>query len=50
MGSSARNGPRVSARQTRRTLPVLPATPPGDDHVAPTDDGARAASRATGPA
>ena len=35
MGSSARNGPRVSARQTRRTLPVLPATPPSDDHVAP---------------
>jgi len=32
MGSSARNGPRVSARRTRRTLPVLPA----DDHAAPT--------------
>jgi predicted PurR-regulated permease PerM len=34
MGSSARNGPRVSARQTRRTLPVPPATPPSDDHMA----------------
>jgi putative heme transporter len=31
MGSSARNGPRVSARRTRRTLPVLPA----DDHTTP---------------
>ncbi|HKX14750.1 MAG TPA: AI-2E family transporter, partial [Propionibacteriaceae bacterium] len=35
MGSSARNGPRSSARRTRRTLPVPPATPPSDDHVAP---------------
>jgi putative heme transporter len=35
MGSSARNGPRVSARRTRRTLPVLPAGPPQDDHLAP---------------
>jgi putative heme transporter len=35
MGSSARNGPRTSARRTRRTLPVLPASPPADDHVAP---------------
>ena len=35
MGTSARNGPRVSARRTRRTLPVLPASPPGDDHEAP---------------
>jgi predicted PurR-regulated permease PerM len=35
MGSSARNGPRVSARRTRRTLPVLPAGPPADDHIAP---------------
>jgi putative heme transporter len=35
MGTSARNGPRVSARRTRRTLPVLPAGPPGDDHEAP---------------
>ena len=32
MSSSARNGPRASARRTRRTLPVLPA----DDHAAPT--------------
>jgi putative heme transporter len=32
MGSSARNGPRASARRTRRTLPV----PPADDHVTPT--------------
>ena len=31
MGSSARNGPRVSARRTRRTLPALPA----DDHATP---------------
>ncbi len=35
MGTSARNGPRVSSRRTRRTLPVLPAGPPGDDHEAP---------------
>jgi putative heme transporter len=35
MGPSARNGPRVSARRTRRTLPVLPAGPPGNDHEAP---------------
>jgi predicted PurR-regulated permease PerM len=35
MGTSARNGPRVSARRTRRTLPVLPPEPPGDDHAAP---------------
>jgi predicted PurR-regulated permease PerM len=35
MGTSARNGPRVSARRTRRTLPVLSAGPPGDDHEAP---------------
>jgi predicted PurR-regulated permease PerM len=35
MGTSARNGPRVSARRTRRTLPVLPAGPPGNDHEAP---------------
>ena len=35
MGTSARNGPRVSARRSRRTLPVLPAGPPGDDHEAP---------------
>ena len=35
MGSSARNGPRVSsARRTRRTLPVLPAEPAGNDHLA----------------
>ena len=32
MSSSARNGPRASARRTRRTLPVLPA----DDNAAPT--------------
>jgi putative heme transporter len=31
MGSSARNGPRASARRTRRTLPALPA----DDHATP---------------
>jgi putative heme transporter len=36
MGTSARNGPRVSARRTRRTLPVLPAGPPADDHAGPT--------------
>ena len=36
MGSSARNGPRVSARRTRRTLPVLPAGPPADDQAAST--------------
>jgi predicted PurR-regulated permease PerM len=36
MGSSARNGPRVSARRTRRTLPVLPGGLPADDHAAPT--------------
>jgi predicted PurR-regulated permease PerM len=35
MGSSARNGPRASARRTRRTLPVLPADPAGNDHAAP---------------
>jgi predicted PurR-regulated permease PerM len=35
MGTSARNGPRVSARRTRRTLPVLPADSPSDDHEAP---------------
>src|SRR5215211_501868 len=34
MGTSARNGPRVSARRTRRTLPVLPADSPSDDHEA----------------
>jgi putative heme transporter len=34
MGSSARNGPRVSsARRTRRTLPVLPADSAGNDHL-----------------
>jgi putative heme transporter len=33
MGSSARNGPRASARRTRRTLPVLPAEPPADAQV-----------------
>jgi putative heme transporter len=31
MGSSARNGPRASARRTRRTLPALPA----DDYATP---------------
>ena len=36
MGSSARNGPRVSARRTRRTLPVLPAELPADDQAAST--------------
>jgi predicted PurR-regulated permease PerM len=36
MGSSARNGPRVSARRTRRTLPVLPGGPPANDHATPT--------------
>ena len=36
MGSSARNGPRVSARRTRRTLPVLPGGSPADDHATPT--------------
>jgi predicted PurR-regulated permease PerM len=36
MGSSARNGPRVSARRTRRTLPVLAASPPADDHANPS--------------
>jgi predicted PurR-regulated permease PerM len=36
MGSSARNGPRVSARRTRRTLPVLPVGPPADDHANPS--------------
>jgi putative heme transporter len=35
MGSSARNGPRTSPRRTRRTLPVLPADPAGNDHAAP---------------
>ena len=41
MGSSARNGPRVSARRTRRTLPVLPADPAGNDHsVPPTPESA----------
>jgi putative heme transporter len=35
MGSSARNGPRVSARRTRRTLPVLHVGPPADDHANP---------------
>jgi predicted PurR-regulated permease PerM len=35
MGSSARNGPRASARRTRRTLPVLPAEPPADDQATP---------------
>ena len=35
MGSSARNGPRVSsARRTRRTLPVHPADPAGNDQLA----------------
>ena len=35
MGSSARNGPRVSsARRTRRTLPVHPADPTGNDQLA----------------
>ena len=35
MGSSARNGPRASsARRTRRTLPVLPADPAGNDQLA----------------
>jgi putative heme transporter len=36
MGSSARNGPRASARRTRRTLPVLPSEPAADDHATPT--------------
>src|SRR5829696_7440487 len=36
MGSSARNGPRVSARRPRRTLPALAGGPPADDHVTPT--------------
>jgi putative heme transporter len=36
MGSSARNGPRVAARNTRRTLPVPSAGPPADGHLAPT--------------
>jgi putative heme transporter len=35
MGSSARNGPRVSARRTRRTLPVLPPDYAGNDHASP---------------
>jgi predicted PurR-regulated permease PerM len=35
MGTSARNGPRVSARRTRRTLPLLPADSPSDDHEVP---------------
>ena len=34
MGTSARNGPRVYARRTRRTLPVL-APGPADDHAVP---------------
>jgi predicted PurR-regulated permease PerM len=34
MGSSARNGPRSSARRTRRTLPVL-ASDATDDHATP---------------
>ncbi len=49
MGSSARNGPRLSARRTRRTLPVLAAGSTGDDHaVPPPDDGAGAAARDSG--
>ena len=36
MGSSARNRPRVSARRTRRTLPVLPGGLPADDHATAT--------------
>ena len=44
MGSSARNGPRVSARRTRRTLPVLPASSLSDDHLAaPTTELERSA-------
>jgi putative heme transporter len=35
MRPSARNGPRASAHRTRRTLPVLPADPTGNDHAAP---------------
>ena len=35
MGSSARNGPRASTRRMRRTLPVLPVDPEGNDHAAP---------------
>jgi predicted PurR-regulated permease PerM len=35
MGSSARNGPRTTARRTRRTLPVLPLAAAADDHAAP---------------
>ena len=33
MASSARNGSRHSARETRRTIPVLPATSTIDDHT-----------------
>ena len=35
MASSARNGSRYSARETRRTIPVLPATSTVDDHAGP---------------
>ena len=35
MASSARNGSRHSARETRRTIPVLPATSTIDDHAGP---------------
>jgi putative heme transporter len=48
MGSSARNGPRTSARRTRRTLPVLPGSPPADDHVAPTITEPASPAEATG--
>jgi predicted PurR-regulated permease PerM len=53
MASSARNGSRYSARETRRTIPVLPATSTVDDHAgpratedAPTADPAIAANSA----
>ncbi len=44
MASPARNGGRQSARQTRRTIPMLPATSTIDDHAASpaTDDAAPA--------
>jgi len=53
MASSARNGSRHSARETRRTIPVLPATSTIDDHTdsrateeAPPADPAIAANNA----
>jgi putative heme transporter len=50
MGTSARNGPRASARRTRRTLPVLPANPTGNDHAAPpTPEAAPQAETAAAP-